>query len=440
MTVVHASPTKEFFVNMITRDISLTDSILDLADNSIDAAIKTYRQANKKKKNTSLEGYFANIRLDKNEFSIEDNCGGIPIDIAVNYAFHFGRRPGSHLDVNYGIGVYGIGMKRAVFKLGQDIEVRSNTGVEAFKINIEVANWMRSESDWDFELHELSARKKKIGTKIVIRKLHKSISREFRDGDFENFLRGTMARDYSFIIDAGFKIRVNGKTVKPYEFKLRSGHGFSPAKVCYDDDGVQVEILAGMASPPPDDISPEREKLKEIDYFGWFVACNNRIVLAGDKSDKTVWGDDDFTRWHSQYRGFMGIVKFRSEKASKLPWTTTKRDVDQSSGIYRRAVSRMKVLTRKYIAYTSARRQDLGRAGEAEKASVLIPLKEVKARRNLGVPLIVKSSPNTITSIQYKVDRSRLARVKKALSRGYLSNSEAGKKTFDYFYENEVEE
>ena len=38
----HASPTKAFFVNMITRDITLADSILDLIDNSVDGA---WRQA-----------------------------------------------------------------------------------------------------------------------------------------------------------------------------------------------------------------------------------------------------------------------------------------------------------------------------------------------------------------------------------------------------------
>jgi hypothetical protein len=33
-----ANPTKAFFVRMITRDISLADCILDLIDNSVDAA------------------------------------------------------------------------------------------------------------------------------------------------------------------------------------------------------------------------------------------------------------------------------------------------------------------------------------------------------------------------------------------------------------------
>jgi hypothetical protein len=37
-TKAEANPTKAFFVRMITRDISLADCILDLIDNSVDAA------------------------------------------------------------------------------------------------------------------------------------------------------------------------------------------------------------------------------------------------------------------------------------------------------------------------------------------------------------------------------------------------------------------
>ena len=33
-----ASPTKQFFVSMLTRDINLADAILDLVDNCLDGA------------------------------------------------------------------------------------------------------------------------------------------------------------------------------------------------------------------------------------------------------------------------------------------------------------------------------------------------------------------------------------------------------------------
>ena len=35
-----AIPTKQFFVSMLTRDISLVDAILDLVDNCLDGALR----------------------------------------------------------------------------------------------------------------------------------------------------------------------------------------------------------------------------------------------------------------------------------------------------------------------------------------------------------------------------------------------------------------
>ena len=36
--VIEGNPTKKFFIEMITRDISIEDAIVDLLDNSIDGA------------------------------------------------------------------------------------------------------------------------------------------------------------------------------------------------------------------------------------------------------------------------------------------------------------------------------------------------------------------------------------------------------------------
>ena len=36
--IIEGSPTKQFFIDMITRDISIEDAIIDLLDNSIDGA------------------------------------------------------------------------------------------------------------------------------------------------------------------------------------------------------------------------------------------------------------------------------------------------------------------------------------------------------------------------------------------------------------------
>ena len=41
---VNSSPTKNFFINMLTRDISLNDAILDLLDNCLDGALRSQNQ------------------------------------------------------------------------------------------------------------------------------------------------------------------------------------------------------------------------------------------------------------------------------------------------------------------------------------------------------------------------------------------------------------
>ena len=127
-----ASPTKEFFVHMITRDISLQDSILDLLDNSIDGARRSIPAAAPVE--TKYAGFWAQIDFAKDRFRIKDNCGGISVEMAKKYAFRFGRTSNAPQDGAFSIGVYGIGMKRAVLKLGKSITITSSTSTEIFQV------------------------------------------------------------------------------------------------------------------------------------------------------------------------------------------------------------------------------------------------------------------------------------------------------------------
>src|SRR5690606_29593413 len=98
-----ASVAKEFFVYMITKDIQLEDCILDLIDNSIDGARRVLQRSSKDgqkadsppDQNASLSDFKVALNLSSDRFVIEDNCGGITLADAKDYAFHFGRRPGT---------------------------------------------------------------------------------------------------------------------------------------------------------------------------------------------------------------------------------------------------------------------------------------------------------------------------------------------------------
>ena len=84
------SPTKEFFVEMLTRDIELNDAILDLLDNCLDGVVRSCASKDKLRTADFYASYCANITISPTEFSITDNCGGIPRDTAENYAFRMG--------------------------------------------------------------------------------------------------------------------------------------------------------------------------------------------------------------------------------------------------------------------------------------------------------------------------------------------------------------
>lgn len=88
----NAHPTRAFFVRMLTRDISLEDCILDLIDNSIDAAWGSITaKPTKLQSGTKLKKFHIELTVSESTFVISDNCGGISLDDAANYAFTFGR-------------------------------------------------------------------------------------------------------------------------------------------------------------------------------------------------------------------------------------------------------------------------------------------------------------------------------------------------------------
>ena len=171
-----ANPTKTFFVKMITRDILLEDCILDLIDNSVDGAWRSEgSHPMGLAQDADLSKYTISLSLSPDTFTIIDNCGGMTLDDAVNHAFSFGRRVTEEHD-EYSIGVYGIGMKRAIFKLGSDIRIRSTSTDDknerlAFVVPINVATWVTDDAPpWDFDI-ETDEPLQQDGVEITVKTL-----------------------------------------------------------------------------------------------------------------------------------------------------------------------------------------------------------------------------------------------------------------------------
>lgn len=433
-----ANPTKAFFVHTITRDIRLEDCILDLVDNSLDGARSLLKFPVPSLSDDSDYSHFkVKINFDENCFSIHDNCGGISLDDAVNYAFTFGRMAADQPE-DYSIGIYGIGMKRAVFKMGDQVKIQSTYGgldraaEEPFEVDIDVREWIKKD-DWDFDINPSNALDQP-GVGISVGKLREPISVEFSNPVFSTSLRKILARDYARFIDRGLSIEVNGKKVRPFDFSLLASESIVPMRAEFSIKGVKVEIIAGMAAKPTDDADPDEEGEKE-DRSGWYVLCNDRMVVAADKTELTGWGYGGKSRWHPQYRGFLGIILFSAKEADALPLTTTKRSIDRESEIYRLALARMIELTREWIEYTNKRKLALPDARVLEAAAVTVKAFSAPLSKSLKLPTFTVSRPRSSeVTIQYSKSTSVVREIAQKLGNPGMSAREVGMRTFDYTY------
>ena len=356
---IEAKPAKRFFVEMLTRDIDLDDAILDLIDNSLDGLLRVTKANIEEYKNHTIE-----ININKDKFEIKDNCGGIPTKVAQEYAFRMGRPVGEIDNDVPTIGMYGIGMKRAVFKMGTAIKIVSQNDERCFSVDIP-NTWLQDDDAWELEMNDCTKGLDQQGTIISVESLYPGISTLYSDtSDFIGRLMEKISIHYAFVLKHGFNILINEKPIVGKEISLlidnaeetiTNKKGILPFVYKENDNGLEITIICGLADAPPsleeDMEDAETAKVNRMDA-GWTIICNDRVVLYADRTRLTGWGDG-LPQFHYQFNTLIGIVSFKSNIASKLPVTTTKRGVDASSDVYLRIRRRMIEGMRLFVDYTN---------------------------------------------------------------------------------------
>lgn len=389
------SPTKDFFVRMLTRDIELQDALLDLLDNCVDGIIRAGTKAAPDDPEP-YSGFKATITMAPDHFIIEDNCGGIPIEVAKKYAFAIGRPPAAGT-TGHGatVGMYGIGMKRAIFKLGTEalVESRHDTG---FIVEF-TPDWMHDDSWEELPMYELADDQLvEKGTRIVIYQLNEEAMSSFSDSDWIGDFRRTIARHYSLIIAKGFSVTVGSPDdisagippIPAEQFKLiqTASSGTDDARIApYVYAGklgdVDVEIFAGLYREllTENEAEEEEETRGTTDDAGWTVACNDRIVIWKDRTRLTGWGEATVPNYHGQFIAITGIVLLRCDDPKKLPLTTTKRGIDAASNVYSEAKDLMRDATKNLTSFTNKWKKFPQKLEEIYKATEYIGLATLRS-------------------------------------------------------------
>ena len=355
---LEASPVKSFFVSMLTRDIKLEDAILDLLDNCVDGALRVKKGDGDK----PYGGFRAEIEFNKDTFTISDNCGGIPWALH-EYAFRLGRALDYPTDVPGSVGVYGIGMKRAIFKMGRSCLISTRSGTDEYAVEI-FPKWLADEKDWKLPVRSAHRSEEGDGTTIIIGDLYPGISKRFYEDAkaFTSELVRMVETHYAFIIDKGLEVIINGDHVKPRPIKLIFDESSERGTIrpyifkTKTEDDVEVFLAVGFTRriPSQNELLDEQESKRYSSAdAGWTILCNDRAVLYCDRSEMTGWGEANVPRYHTQFIAISGIVEFKSADAAKLPTTTTKRGVDATSSLYLQIKNKMREGMRIFTDYTN---------------------------------------------------------------------------------------
>lgn len=434
--IIQGNPTKTFFIEMITRDISIKDAILDLLDNSIDGANKINKD--------SYVGLYIDIIVNANEFIIKDNCGGFSLETAQKYAFRFGR-PDDAPSTEGSIGRFGVGMKRALFKIGQVFEVETKTNENHFQVDVNVSEWKSKKTvikndqeksfeveDWNFNYSYITPATSNLeanGTYIKVSQLNKEVLNFFSEDGFLNELRTEIEKLLNFSLEKGIKITLNGISLQKKGISLFNDQS-KPYSFESSFDGVDVKIVAGLSY------------VGEPKTSGWYIYCNDRLVLEADQSELTFWGKNGIPKWHVNFVMFKGVIFFDSPETIKLPLTTTKKGIDATSEVYIKSKFYMIEAMNSVLSFL----KEVSKLGDPNDYRKLlgeqedkISVKELKSvifensRRFISPTLIFDtlSTKNDIVRISFNVKRDMAEKGK--LKSNTNSFKEFGEYIFNYY-------
>jgi hypothetical protein len=347
MRYASADVRKQFFIEMFTRDISLEDCVLDLIDNSLDAYLLGHTTAISNLVFGPNEGAGVDepgtieVTCTDRQIKVLDTCGGITRKRAMDEVFCFGHNKDDQVGR---LGAYGIGMKRALFKIGNNFHIVSRTRREGFEVKLRLSEWAKSD-DWKIPISFIGGAdsEKKAGTSITVTELHDEVRLRIKEGGVPKNILEDAATTYPYFLGSCVRLRINETEVSPEPIKLGELKGvLQAAQEKFEQDGVRVTMAATIA--------PGQRTTEEA---GWYVLCNGRVVVHADKGNLTGWGSD-LPTFQPKYRSFVGITSFESSNPLSLPWTTTKRDLNRESSVFIRARALMASMSKPILSFLNS--------------------------------------------------------------------------------------
>jgi len=353
-----------FFAETMTTDVELIDALFDLIDNSIDAA-RNIIIANSNYHTdpyglpSDYSGYKIKLTFSKDKISISDNCQGIESEVIENRAFYTGRTSNHR----FGIGHYGLGLKRALLKTGKTFSLESDNG-----INLYVAKFSHDVLSGDKE-KSLKAQKypsnNTLGTLFSAHDLKADVINQITSEEwFENSKRHLSIR-YSIFLKKGLSIILESNCFsKATEVEIRSELPNMRVDGPLSDFSYELqqnEITAGVSAffnvgvhhkyKFPGEYAHSLASNKAItEEFGIYFICNDRVIVSHSFEKKYGFT----TSFHSEYNGFLCYVRMVSEDPALLPWNTAKTEIKVHNPLFAEILKPIESLASTYRSKAKA--------------------------------------------------------------------------------------
>lgn len=376
----------DYLIQGLTADVSTIECIYDLIDNSIDAARSRILSSSASIKKDSFglpasyKGFKVELNISTKAVSISDNCTGLEERTLSEKVFTIGKRS-KHA---FGIGHYGVGLNRAIFKLGSSVQLETDNGKHAFSLNF-------SENDVRSAVESKSAilAKRKPTSKnsyyqLEIGGIKREILSDLSSDTWLESLQDQIRIRYAIFCRKGLRVTINGKKTGEFGPQIRNPSFLEKrTKSLASQNGVSIYLEAGLhenyrIAKVEDDYEQLKPIIKNLTpEYGWYIVCNDRIILVADKTKTTGWT----TSWHNEYHGFLGWAYYVSEDPSFLPWDSKKTGINTNHQTHIEVLSSLKELADDY----RSRNRKL-RSGKSGGEAASDPAKPVNGGTGTGRP------------------------------------------------------
>ena len=362
---VHQGVDPHYLQSTLTKDITPSEALFDLIDNSIDAARRCLDISHVDQYGLPLSyaGFVVRLHVGCKRVYLSDNCGGIEELELARRVFVTGKP--SHQ--SYGIGGFGIGLKRALFRLGTKYALKSDTGGDtATSMSFTRADLATVNSDLTAHRLPSSQRPRFV---IAISRFENGVEHHLTSARDSGDLARSLSRRYGIFLSKGLKIVLNGGGVPAFMPALRDdGLVAIQATNLVAENGVSIFIDAGLHSatllPGETGYSPTVAKML-TDQYGWYFVCNDRIVRVASHEPELGWT----TKWHQEYYGFLGWVRFVAEDPEDLPWDTKKTLIDPNSLSFRTIATRLQEFAEQFKVDNKRARTQVRASGSQQSNS-----------------------------------------------------------------------